>query len=261
MSQIVVDTNLCAKDGMCVAVCPAGALRSNEQNVPEKVPGSVCILCGHCVAVCPTEAILHRGLPKGEMPELCRELPNAAQMDGLLLGRRSVREFKPEPLERSTVEALLDVARRAPSASNSQQLRWIVVPDAAKVRAISALVVDWARATELAFAARAIERWESGDDLILRGAPTVVVAYAPAEYIFGKVDSAIALTYLELAAEARGLGACWAGFLTVAGQHESLRRALAVPEDYAVCGGMMLGHPKYRYRRVPPRNPIRVDWL
>jgi nitroreductase len=107
-----------------------------------------------------------------------------------------------------------------------------------------------------------LARWESGYDFVLRGAPTVVVACAPVEYGWGKQDCAIALTFLELAAEARGLGVCWAGFLTrVAADHAPLRQALSVPEGYAVCGGLMLGEPKYKYRLVPPRKPLSVQWL
>ena len=52
MSQIMVDTNLCKRDGVCVAVCPSGVLGLNEERLPEEVPGGNCILCGHCVAVC-----------------------------------------------------------------------------------------------------------------------------------------------------------------------------------------------------------------
>jgi nitroreductase len=106
-----------------------------------------------------------------------------------------------------------------------------------------------------------LEQWESGYDFVLRGAPTVVVACTPADYAWGKQDCAIALTYFELAAEARGIGVCWAGYLTrVAAVHAPLRRALSLPEGYTVHGGLMLGEPKYRYRKVPPRKPLSVQW-
>ena len=108
---------------------------------------------------------------------------------------------------------------------------------------------------------RLLKLWESGYDVVLRGAPTLVVACTPEDYGWGKEDCAIALTFLELAAEARGLGACWAGFLTrIAAVHEPLRQLLAVPEGYIVCGGLMLGKGKYSYRRIPPRKPLSVQW-
>ena len=35
---------------------------------------------------------------------------------------------------------------------------------------------------------------------------------------------------------------------------------LAVPEGFVVCGALMLGEGTYRYRQVPPRKPLSVQW-
>jgi nitroreductase len=180
-------------------------------------------------------------------------------MDGFLMSRRSVREFKSRPVSKDTLEALLDVARRAPTASNSQKLHWIVVNDSAKVHALSEETIHALRNS--GFKPEMLDLWDNGYDFVLRGAPSLVVACAPADYDWGKQDCAIALTFLELAAESRGLGVCWAGYLTrVAAVHAPLREALSVPEGYVVNGGLMLGERKYSYSWIPPRKPLSVQW-
>jgi nitroreductase/NAD-dependent dihydropyrimidine dehydrogenase PreA subunit len=263
MSQIAVDRDRCKKDGLCIAVCPDATLRADEEGFPEEVPGASCVLCGHCVAVCTCGAITHAGLPEEAMLPVWREWCSPAQMDGMLMSRRSVREFKEQPVSRETLEQLLDVARRAPTAANAQKLHWIVISDAAKVKAISAECINWARDHALGHTAMVVDRWDKeGYDQVLRGAPTVVLACAPADWDWGKDDGTIALAYLELAAVARGLGACWAGMLTrVAAVHPPVRQLLALPEGYVVCGGLMLGQPKYKYQHVPPRKPLSAQWL
>jgi ferredoxin len=259
-SQIAVDTSLCKSDGACVAVCPSQSLVLNEKRLPEEVPDSTCIECGHCVAVCPTGALQHTGLPQEPFLPAPKRLPSAALIDGFLRSRRSVREFKKEPPAKAILEALLDVARRAPTASNSQKLHWIVVNDAAKVRALSEETANWLRTSNLPTAR--LKQWESGYDFVLRGAPVVIMACTPAGYEWGKQDCSIALTFLELAAEARGLGVCWAGFLTrVAAVHAPLQRMLSVPEGCTVHGGVMLGKGTYSYHLVPPRKPLSVQWV
>jgi nitroreductase len=203
--------------------------------------------------------LTHTGLPKEAFLPVSKELPTPAMMDGLLMSRRSVRAFKDRPVARERLEALLDVARRAPTASNSQKLHWIVVEGRAKLHALSEETINWMRASEID--AAKLQQWENGYDFILRGAPTVIVACTPADYAWGKQDCAIALTFLELAAEARGLGVCWAGYLTrVAAVHPPLREALSVPEGYVVHGGLMLGERKHSYSRIPPRKPLSVQW-
>jgi nitroreductase/NAD-dependent dihydropyrimidine dehydrogenase PreA subunit len=264
MSQIFVDEELCSKDGVCVDVCPARALRMGASGFPEEIPENGCILCGHCAAVCPRGALTHHGLPEGELVRSARELPGAELMDGFLIGRRSVRVYRDEPVEKETLDALLDVARHAPTASNTQQVHWIVVNGREKVHALAEEIVNGIRMAGQA-AGRyqsSVDQWDRGYDFVLRGAPTLVVACAPSESAWGRQDCSIALTFLELAAEARGLGACWAGYLTyVAGLYEPLQKALELPAGYTVCGGLMLGRGKYVYRKVPPRNSLSVQWL
>jgi nitroreductase/NAD-dependent dihydropyrimidine dehydrogenase PreA subunit len=260
VSQITVDTDRCERDGACVAVCPARVLALDKNGFPEETADGNCIFCGHCVAVCPHHALAHAGLPREPFFPASKKPPAPAVIDSFLMSRRSVREFKEKPLARKTLEALLDVARRAPTASNSQKLHWIVVGDSAKVHALSAEAMNWLRVSEIGPAR--VAQWDQGYDFILRGAPALVMVCAPADYPWGKQDCAIALTFLELAAEARELGACWAGYLTrVAEVHAPIRQALAVPDGYAVHGGLMLGERKYSYRLVPPRKPLSVQWM
>jgi nitroreductase len=44
-------------------------------------------------------------------------------------GRRSVRKYKPDPVSDEAVEAVLEAARWAPSWTNSQCWRFVVVRD------------------------------------------------------------------------------------------------------------------------------------
>jgi nitroreductase/NAD-dependent dihydropyrimidine dehydrogenase PreA subunit len=260
MRQVAVDRNLCKKDGDCVAVCPSRVLAFDKEGFPEEVPDFRCILCGHCAAVCPHGALNLAWLPREEYLPAAKELPDPAVIDSFLLGRRSVREFKNRPVAKETLEALLDVARRAPTASNSQKLHWIVAGDAAKVHALAAETMS--RLGQEGWHPDMLAQWKNGYDWVLRGASTVVVACAPEEYEWKNQDCAIALTFLELAAEARGLGVCWAGFLTrIAAVHPPLRELMSVPQGYAVCGALMLGEGKYSYPLVPPRKPLSVQWI
>jgi nitroreductase len=225
-----------------------------------EAPDGNCILCGHCVAVCACDALSHSGLPQEAFLPVPKEVPAPALLDSFLASRRSVREFKDRPLAKETLEALLNVARRAPTASNSQRLHWIVVNNGEKAHALSVEAMNWMRTSGIDLAR--LRQWETGYDFILRGAPAVVMVCTPAGHEWGKQDCAIALTFLELAAEARGLGVCWAGYLTrVAGLHAPLRQALSVPENYIVHGGLMLGERRYSYRLIPPRKPLSVQWL
>jgi len=178
----------------------------------------------------------------------------------LMKARRSVREFKDTAVPRETLAELLDIARFAPTAKNSQQISYIVTIDPARTKSLGAAITQWM------FPMPGMERYvrmhELGQDVVMRGAPHLVVALADADSYWGLTDAAIALSYLELAAAAHGLGVCWAGLAHKAlEQNVELVKSIGVPEGKKVCGALMIGVPKYRYSLVPPRNPAPVTWL
>jgi len=106
------------------------------------------------------------------------------------------------------------------------------------------------------------DAWSIGVDVIMRGAPHLVVAHAPKIYgPLGHEGCLIALSYLELAAYSLGAGACWAGFFEMAAVGcQPLRQALNIPEGNRPYGAMMLGWPKYKYNRIPLRKEADVQW-
>jgi nitroreductase len=75
------------------------------------------------------------------------------------------------------------------------------------------------------------------------------------------VDPFIALSFLDVAAPALGLGTCWAGYLMAAiPQSPPLKEALGLSEAVTSLAAMMVGYPKYRYHRLPPRNEPQIAW-
>src|SRR5206468_362591 len=62
------------------------------------------------------------------------------QTDPGRLARRSVRRFKPDMPDRALIEALIEVATTAPSASNKQPWRFLVVTNRAVIERLAAAV-------------------------------------------------------------------------------------------------------------------------
>ncbi len=71
----------------------------------------------------------------------------------------------------------------------------------------------------------------------------------------------IALAYLDLAARAHGLGACWAGYVDLAGRwYPPLRKDLGLSADHQTFGAMLIGFPKFEYYRIPLRKEANIRW-
>jgi nitroreductase/Pyruvate/2-oxoacid:ferredoxin oxidoreductase delta subunit len=260
---IEVDQSKCQKDGICEAVCPLNLI--SLQEFPESVDDGyeLCNSCGHCVASCPTGALSNIKAPLEDCIPIQQELqPSPGSVEQFLKSRRSIRVFKERPVPRDTLERILDSARWAPSASNKQPVRWTVVEKREKVKHLAELTAEWLKKENLSYLQRFIAGWEQGKDMILRSAPHLVIASASEENPWARGDCAIALTYVELAAKANGLGTCWAGLFTRAvGANPSICEFLGMEQGHRVYGALMLGYPVYGYHRIPMRNEAAPKWL
>lgn len=260
MELISVDTELCRRDGICIQACPLGCIEADADGFPTTVKDAVCIQCGHCVAICPHGALGNALTPIEGYTPAPRQRADFPALAGLAKSRRSVREFKNQSIPQETLAELLDIARYAPTAKNTQQLSYIVLMDPARTKALGAEIGRRIASSP------GLERYagllESGVDFVMRGAPHLVIALADAASDWGLTDAGIALSYLELAAAAKGLGVCWAGIVHRGLElSPDLAGSLGMSANKKVCGALMLGVPKYRYTLVPPRNAAPVCWV
>ena len=274
MAVLTVDESRCRRDGLCVAECPRRIIELGADGGFPAVPAErevLCLRCGHCVAVCPHGAASVDGVPVEACPEIDPEQGVSwGQAVQFLRSRRSIRVYRDREVERATLQPLIEVARYAPTASNSQMVHWTVVIGREKLAKFSALTVEWMRgviaqqrdSVPAGYFRSFVAAWEGGYDSILRNAPALVVASAPPEASNGLVDCTIALTYLELAALARGLGTCWAGLLQAALVNApGAREAVGLPPAHRAHYPMMIGHPKLPYHRLPERKAPAISWV
>jgi nitroreductase len=209
-------------------------------------------------------------VPIEDCPPIQKELfINEAQMIQFLRSRRSIRSFENRPVEKETIQRLIEIARYSPTASNSQLVEWQVFNDKDIIKEFAKMTADWARdllakdsqASKLPYIPSIVAAWDAGYDAVLRGAPAMVVASAPKEDLNGTVNLTLALSYLELAAPSMGLGTCWAGILNRALLGwPPLQKAIGLPEDHTHHYPMMLGYPRAKYFRMPERKQPKITW-
>ena len=139
--------------------------------------------------------------------------------------RRSVRKYKVDEVPEDMLTKILEAARLAPSASNTQSWKFVVVKDKLKRK-------------ELAKAAH-------GQDFIA-GAPVVIAAVSlnpesvmPCKVPTYAVDLAIAVDHMTLAAVEEGLGTCWIGAFS----QDEVKQILNIPDNCKVVALMPIGFP------------------
>jgi len=153
--------------------------------------------------------------------------------------RKSVRAFKSKELPEEMISRLLEAARLAPSASNRQEWRFIVVRDPAMRRQLSVAAMGQKFVGE---------------------APVVLACCAETDnhlmacgQLCYPIDVAIAIDHITLCATADGLGTCWIGAFDEA----QVKALLGIPPHLRVVGLLPIGYPKNPSRVKKNRLPLK----
>ncbi len=267
MALFSIAEKRCKGCGLCVAACPASLVRqagAGQRPTPLAGREAHCIRCGHCVTACPSGAFVHSLLaPEDFEPIRRQDLPSFAAVSHLLKARRSCRTYDPAPVTREEILRVLETVRYAPTGHNARQVGYVVVDGPERMAVVREAVLDWMRLEVAAATPRAadlhlagaVKAAGRGKDVVFRGAPHVVVAYVPDKGITPVLDAAIAASWLEIAAVAAGLGACWCGYLIFAlASHPPVGELLGIPQGFRGHSAILLGRPSTRPVSIPPRD-------
>ena len=263
-----VNTEVCTRCGLCVTECPTGLMVMTDDG-PKAGKGG-CVSCGHCVAVCPKKALDSDITPRLKQIDIsgkAKFTPEQAEL--FLRSRRSIRSYQDKPVPTELIEKVLNVARMAPTATNTQGISYIVIRNKETLKRIADLVLEWMHLAGKTvpimrlYSRVAQAEVDKGKPYILRDAPVLVIATGSKKDIHRTHDSGHScLSYAELYAPSVGLGSCWAGFFEHAGEAEyaPLLELLQLPDDKIIAGAILMGYPKFNYRNIVERSPLEVTF-
>jgi F420 biosynthesis protein FbiB-like protein len=190
------------------------------------------------------------------------------RVPGFLERRRSIRAFRPEPVDRAQLDMLVEAACIAPAPHHSRPWRFVVIDtDESRTALARGMGESWR--ADLAADGVAPERI---DELVqashtkLTGAPAMVLGCLTwdgldrypdetrqrAEWGMALLSLGAAVENLMLAAADAGLASCWVAAPIFC--PEPARDALALPDAWLPHALVLVGHPDPGYvgRERPP---------
>ncbi len=154
-----------------------------------------------------------------------------------LLGHRSVRRFKPDPIPEDTVRTLITAGTRAATAGNLQLYTFLVLDDKGAIRLLAEHMTPGISSPPLIIVAlldlHRVRRW-----LEVNGACRPVLNRA-VYFLLGYWDTIAALQNVVVAAESLGLGTCYYGSI----QGFNTQKHFGTPEFVFPAGMVSIGYP------------------
>jgi nitroreductase len=244
------------------------------------------------MSICPTESIHVEGLSYNkdfvDLPESDSFERNFFNM---ITSRRAVRNFKGQPVPRELLEKIVQAIAFAPPGFPPIKTEIVVVQDTTLIRkalphmieVYDFLVKAMANPMMRFFIKRRVGREKFNllvhhvvplmksrlpelkmgvEDTITREAPAMILFHANRNSENYKEDIYIALTYGFLAAHALGLGGSAMDIIPPPiERNKELRKMFLIPDTNEVVASMILGYPKYRYKRAIKRELKSVKWI
>ena len=260
--MVSIDREKCIGCGLCVKDCFFGVLSVKDGKA--EVSGD-CFNCGHCVSICPANAVT---MPDYPMEEI-REYDESCKMDAenllhFMQFRRSVRQFRKESVPMEYMENILEAGRYTPTAANRQDVSYILVKenlDEFRKIVWNGLGERLAKGIPDPYAYRMQIFYDAylanpEDDRLFCGADICMLVLSDVP-----VNGTLAMTSMELMAQAQGVGVLYSGFL----QRIILDTPKALEflglDDTKTLGTVMLfGMPDVKYQRTAPRKKADVTW-
>lgn len=157
--------------------------------------------------------------------------------------RISVRKFKPTPVEKEKILAVLRAAMQAPSAGNQQPWEFYVVTDPKKLEALSS-------ASQYATP--------------VKKAPVAIVAAYRKDLwmpVYADIDMSIAMENLWLETTTQGLGGVWLGIAPLEDRMEYVEKIVGIPENQRAFALFPLGYPDENRPQQDRYDENRIHWM
>lgn len=270
-----VDIEKCIGCGLCFKDCFPKDIEMVDGKA--KINNERCFKCGHCIAVCPKGAISTDEYSMEEVKAYNKEAftVDADNLLNFIKFRRTIRQFKNKEVEVEKLAKIVEAGRFTQTGSNMQDVSYIVVRE--KLQELKALTLETLKAIGENMLAnptpqnsvfkRYAEMWinmcngykenPNENDKLFFNAPAVIIVTANSD-----VNGALASSNMELMTNALGLGTFFSGFLVRAAQaNKEIGDLLGVKEGKKIVTCMVIGYPNVKYLRTVPRKAAEITWM
>ena len=149
-------------------------------------------------------------------------------------GRRTIREYKSDPIPEDVLEKILQAGRWSPSSSNSQPWHFVVVQDPSILSELGRIATQGSFISDAPLAI------------------VIVMENAPRP----QLDAGRAIQQMELIAWSEGLGTCFVG-VRIEEQQIAVKELLNIPSDLELITIMPYGYrPTSINRTGTPRKDL-----
>ncbi|MFY9822686.1 MAG: nitroreductase family protein [Thermoanaerobaculia bacterium] len=181
----------------------------------------------------------------------------------VIFKRHSVRDYKPQKLDRATVSTLLASAVRAPTAIHEEPWAFVIVQDTSRLKRLSDRAKELLAAEAHHYTDRGghtLDFFAAPDFNLFYNASTLIVICGKTAGPFVAADCWLAAENLMLTATSMGLGTCVIGSALLALNTPEWKAELGIPADFSAIAPIIAGLPSGEGSPTARKEPWILAW-
>ncbi len=270
---MLVNTEKCIGCGLCIKDCFVKDIKMKDEKA--YIKNITCFKCGHCVAVCPVNAITTDEYNMGEVVEYNKEnfSIEPEKLLNFIKFRRTVRHYLDKKVEKEKIEKIIEAGRFTQTASNSQNVSYVVVEKNIEklremtLKSLKKIGENILEGDFIPLYKRYAKMWiqmykdyeekpKEIDNLFFK-APLVILVVSESN-----INGGLASSNMELMINALGLGTVFSGFLVRAAQgNKEMRDFLELKDGQEIVSCMVIGYPDIKFKRTVPRKDAEIKFI
>ena len=252
--RIQINKNLCIGCSQCIKDCPTNniALINKKAHIKQQQ----CIQCGHCAAICPKKAVTMTGFDEPSIEFKEKTTVDSHQLMQALKTRRTIRQFKDQPISDEVIQQIIEAGRLTPTSGNAQNVSYIVLKNNLKDFEKTAVRLFRHLLPLIKLVNVAAKEVPIDDDFFFKKAPAVILVVSKSQ-----INGALVSSNMALMAEAHGLGVLYSGFFAMAVKYSpTLRKQLQLKNGQVVTA-LVLGYPNVNYYRTAQKEEAIIRYF
>ena len=182
------------------------------------------------------------------------------ELEEVFKNRRSVRNFKDQPVPMEIINEIIIDSTLAPNAGNEQPWKFIIIRNREMINRISsegkANILRRIENNPGDYAERYKKMLLNEKFNVFYNSPAVIMIIGKSDLKNLYSDCALAACYLMMSATSKGLGTCWVNFATEI-KDPNILEELGLPDNHKIIAPIALGYP-VKIPEIPKRKEPQI---
>jgi nitroreductase len=181
------------------------------------------------------------------------------QMMDIIKKRMSIRAYQDKSLPENVLNSIMEAAKNAPTARNSQQLEYKIITNKVLSKKLSDRIMAVLQKEMAAMPNRPPAPPMPARPHMFYNAPLLIIIAGPKDNGWIDADAALGVNNIMLYATSLGLGSCFIGMARLLEKDPEMLKELHIADNQKIAASVVVGYPDEK--PTPKEKTLKAEYF